>query len=916
MHHSAEPTPPQSIPPYRNSHADQTSTPHLRSSYHATHTPTPTLFLLQRSDILHLRANPVPSTENRPQRARWNCSNGSDFQGFSDRELDTIRSRSVSKVVQSCRKLPITAKCDLVRINSSLRQSNLRLPHGVMVATMHKVAAGNGYEYYMRQTAANDKTACGRASLSDYYNEHGEAPGTWYGTGLSALGITEGSEVTEDQMKNLFGAGMHPNAEQVRERVKAQHLDAGIRPAEAARRAENATKLGNRYAVYATVSDYRQAKRQAYRDYNTDAGACVTAHIPDDIRARIRATVATAMFTTEYNRPPLDARELSGWIAKNSRPDRAAVAGYDFTFSAVKSISVLWAIGTPAIRAIIETAIRRAANDALTWMEDNALFTRLGRNGVRQVDVQGMIAATFEHRDSRAGDPDLHIHVLVSNRVLTSDGKWRTIDGKTLHESTVTASEIFDTRLEHHLEIALGIRFETRPDRTPDQVRVRDIVGVPLELIHHWSRRGAAITDRLDSLTAKWQATIGHEPGPGDIHRLAQRATLETRPKKHVPGSRTEQWATWRAEAEALLGGPDAVDDILPRVLAAVPMPRPVPDRMFITHIADQALAAVSQRRATWREFNLRAEVERQLRGNVAPADWSRVTDEVVTQSLSPSAALARGDPDVTEEPDLRAVPTWLRRRDGTPMHTRANSRIYTTEAVLAAEAELIALSIEPGGRILNPTHILDAVDEYNSAHPDQPLKPGQVRVIESFANAGLRVHAANAPAGTGKTTAMQVLSTAWRSSGGTVLGMAPTAAAASVLGESIGTRAETVDKLLHVIDAHQPGAIIGEYLPFLPQWVLDIDDTTLVIVDEHVTLPTAKRLQLLRYLTDRGATVRCIGDDQQLPAIDAGGVDADMAHASPQQTPTLTEVVRFAHRGEALASKGLREGDPTALAW
>ncbi|MFE7717835.1 MobF family relaxase [Nocardia rhizosphaerihabitans] len=785
-----------------------------------------------------------------------------------------------------------------------------------MVATVHKVAAGNSYQYYMRKTAANDRDARGRASLADYYNEHGEAPGTWHGTGLSALGIIEGSEVTEDQMRNLFGAGMHPNAEQVRERVEAQHLNAGIRPAEAARRAEKATTLGNRYAVYATVSDYRRATGQAYRDYNIRSGACVTAHLPDDIRARIRTEVAKTMFTTEYKRPPLDTRELSGWIAKNTRPDRTAVAGFDFTFSAVKSVAVLWAIGTPEIRGIIEDAIRRALNEALTWLEDNALFTRLGRNGIRQVDVKGMIAATFVHRDSRAGDPDFHIHVLISNRVLTSDGKWRTIDGKILFEGTVTASEIFDTRVEHHLETALGIRFETRPDRTPDQVRVRDIVGVPLELIQHWSQRATAITDRLGTLTAQWQATFGHEPGPGDIHRLAQRATLETRPKKHDPGSRAEQFAAWRAEAEELMGGPDAVDAILPRVLAAPAPARPVPDKAFITHVADQVLAAVSERRATWREFNLRAEVERQLRGLVAPEDWSRVADEVVTQVLSPSSAVARGDPEVTEEPGLRAVPTWLRRSDGTPMHTRANSRIYTTESVLADEAALIALSVEPGGRILNPAHILDAVDAYNNAHPDEPLNPGQIRVIESFSTAGLSVHTANAPAGTGKTTAMQVLATAWRSSGGTVLGMAPTAAAASVLGEAIGTRAETVDKLLHVIDAHRPAAMTGEYLPFLPQWVLDIDDTTLVIVDEHVTVPTAKRLQLLRYLTGRGATVRCIGDDQQLSAIDAGGVHADMAHASPLHAPTLSEAVRFTDRGEALASKGLRAGDPTALAW
>ncbi|WKG08224.1 MobF family relaxase [Nocardia sp. PE-7] len=785
-----------------------------------------------------------------------------------------------------------------------------------MVATMHKVAAGNGYEYYLRNTAANDTTARGRASLSDYYNEHGEAPGTWHGSGLSDLEITPGAEVTEDQMKFLFGAGIHPNADQVRERVKAHHLAAGVRPAYAARLAEKATKLGNKFAVYSTTSGFPAATAQAYRDYNTSVGECVTAHIPDQIRAQMRTDIATEMFTIEYGRAPLDPRELSGWVAKNSRPDRTAVAGFDFTFSPVKSVSGLWAVATPELAHTIETAHRAAITDALSWLENNALFTRSGRNGIRHIDVHGAIAATFDHRDSRAGDPDLHTHVLVANRVRTPDGKWRTVNGTVIHEAVVTVSEIYDTRLEHHLETALDMQFETRTDRTPDQVRVREIVGFPLPLIHHWSRRTAVIADRLDTLTAAFQTTFGREPTPSEVHDLGQRATLETRPRKHAPGSRTEQRASWRADAAAVLGGIDVVDNIEARVVGVPRVPRPAPDRAFVTHLADQALAAVSDKRATWREFNLRAEVERQIRGNIAPAEWAEATEKILAQALSPSSSVARGDPDVTEQPDLRAVPAWLRRRDGTPIHTRANSQIYTTESTLAAEAELIALSVEPGGVTLNAGLVARAVYEYNTAHPDQPLNPGQIRVIESFASAGMRVHTANAPAGTGKTTAMQVLAIAWEAGGGTVLGMAPTAAAASVLGESIGTRAETVDKLLHVIDAQHAAATTGEYPPFLPQWVLDIDATTLVIIDEHVTLPTTKRLQLLRYLAGRGANVRCIGDDRQLPAIDAGGVHTDIDHAAPEQAPTLTEVVRFAQRGEALASTGLRKGDPLALAW
>ena len=784
-----------------------------------------------------------------------------------------------------------------------------------MVATMHKVAAGNGYEYYLRHTAADDTDGRGRESLSDYYAEHGEAPGTWAGTGLDALDIDVGAEVTEAQMRSLFGDGAHPNAEQVRERVTAHHRAAGMGAAEAAKEGEKAARLGNRYPKYTSTSGYRAANAQAYRDHNAKVGACATAHIPEQIRARIRTEVAQRMFTAEHGRAPLDAREMSSWVTKNSRPDRTAVAGFDFTFSPVKSVSVLWALASPQLAGIIATAHRRAVADALIWLEANALYTRMGRNGIRQVRVQGMIAATFTHRDSRAGDPDLHTHVLVANRVRAADGKWRTIDGTTLHEAAVTVSEIYDTRLEHHLETALGLRFAERPARTPDQVRVREIVGVPVPLIHHFSRRGTAITDRLETLTAAWQSAFGRQPEPDEVHDLSQRATLETRPRKKTPTSRTAQRAGWRGEADEVLGGPDAVEAVIRHVLSVPPPTRPPPDHHLIAQLSEQALEALSGKRATWREFNLRAEIERAVRGQVTPADWSRVVEQSYSHAIAPGSAVARGDPDLSEHPELRAVPAWLARRDGTPVHTRANSRIYTTESVLAAESELIALSVQPGGRVLHPFYVADAIDAYNAAHPDRPLNPGQVAVIESFAAAGMAVHTANAAAGTGKTTAMSVLTTAWKSAGGTVIGMAPTAAAAANLGDAIGARAETVDKLLHVLDSHYPRDPTRVYPPPLPQWVLDINDATLVIIDEHVQIPTTKRLQLLRYLTGQGASVRCIGDDHQLPSIDAGGVAADMAHHGPT-APTLTDVVRFTSRGEALASKKLREGDPLALAW
>ncbi len=72
----------------------------------------------------------------------------------------------------------------------------------------------------------------------------------------------------------------------------------------------------------------------------------------------------------------------------------------------------------------------------------------------------------FTHRDSRAGDPDLHTHVAVANKVQTRDGRWLSIDGRVLFKVNVAASEIYNTALEQHLRDTLGVRFAARSPRT------------------------------------------------------------------------------------------------------------------------------------------------------------------------------------------------------------------------------------------------------------------------------------------------------------------------------------------------------------------------------------------------------------------------------------------------------------------
>jgi conjugative relaxase-like TrwC/TraI family protein len=97
------------------------------------------------------------------------------------------------------------------------------------------------------------------------------------------------------------------------------------------------------------------------------------------------------------------------------------------------------------VATAIEQAHQAAVQDALAFVEKHALFTRTGPQGLRQVNVRGLVATAFTHRDSRAGDPDLHTHVAVANKVQTLDGRWLSIDGRVLFKANVAASETYNT---------------------------------------------------------------------------------------------------------------------------------------------------------------------------------------------------------------------------------------------------------------------------------------------------------------------------------------------------------------------------------------------------------------------------------------------------------------------------------------
>src|SRR3954453_18997694 len=279
--------------------------------------------------------------------------------------------------------------------------------------SIHKLTAGSGYDYLTRQVAVLDATDKGHTGLAAYYSQRGEQPGVWVGAGLAGIdGLSAGDTVTAEQMQALFGHGLHPLAGQNRERRGGPDLT------EADYRA--VTRLGAPFKVYSPdVSPYRREVAARIAAVNAAAGLPGDWPLPLAERGRVRSGVAREFFHRAHDRFPADARELAGAVAQLSRPRTTAVAGYDLTFSPVKSVSTLWAVADPAVSADIEQAHQAAVGDALRFLETHALFTREGTNGVRQVDVRGLVATAFSHRDSRAGDPDLHTHVAVANKVQT-----------------------------------------------------------------------------------------------------------------------------------------------------------------------------------------------------------------------------------------------------------------------------------------------------------------------------------------------------------------------------------------------------------------------------------------------------------------------------------------------------------------
>ncbi|WP_460817521.1 MobF family relaxase [Microbacterium petrolearium] len=696
---------------------------------------------------------------------------------------------------------------------------------------MRVLSAGEGYRYLLKSIAAGDTGRDLATSLTRYYTEAGTPPGFWLGTGLTgfedAAAVADGEVVTEDQLRHLLGRGEHPTTGE---------------------------QLGRAYFAFKPLRERVKIR---------------TGRLSDDLNPEQREAAVQNIIREEK---------------KRKRP--RTVAGYDYTFSVPKSVSVLWAVADGGTQALIGQAHHAAIRKVLDLIERDVAASRTGTNGVVQVDVRGVVATAFDHFDSRAGDPQLHTHVVIANRVQAADGKWRTLDGRPMHAAVVALSEHYNAVLADHLTRVLGVGWEAR-DRGRDRNPSWEITGVDDALIDEFSSRSAAIDSEKNRLIGEYVARHGKYPSETTIIRLRQQATLATRPAKEVR-SLADLTEEWRGRATRVLGEESTTWATHLLASGAVWGALRADDLPLdqVTAIGEVVVTQVGVKRSTWRRWNLYAEASRQTMGLrfASTTDREAIIGMIVDAAETASLRLT--------PPELVTPPAEFTRPDGSSMFRPKHHTIFSSTRILEAEDTLLALSQATNAPAV-PLRTVSAVVARRDKRGIR-LSVEQQAAVEKIAVSGRSVDLLVGPAGTGKTTTLGALRRTWEKDHGTdtVIGLAPSAAAAEVLAEDLGIETDNTAKWLH---EHDHG-----------RWNLQAGQ--LVIIDESSLAGTLALERIATHAAEAGAKVVLVGDWAQLTAVDAGGAFGLLVR-DRGDAPELADVRRFHAEWEKTASLQLRLG-------
>ncbi len=537
-------------------------------------------------------------------------------------------------------------------------------------------------------------------------------------------------------------------------------------------------------------------------------------------------TASTEAFVRMFHGRHPDTGELLG----RAHGERS-VPAFDVVLRPTKSVSLLYGLGDARLAGQVLEAHHEATTEALGYLEEH-VGTRRGHGGCDHVAGQGLLAVGFDHRTSRAGDPLLHTHVIVANRVQGPDGRWTALDGRDLYRHRLAADAIYRGAYQRALSRSLGVAW-TEPDRHGN----REVAGMPQELLRVFSKRAEEIDCEVERLEAE-----GRVRTPKLVKWVVQ--TTRQAKQHEAPATLAERW---RAEAtERGVDVPELLRDVLGRDRQATSDPAAaggpvagVPTDATVVAVFDrlagpQALTAQASTFA-------RPEVIAALGEQLAGADRTQL-EGLADRFLEERAVSVVADRTLGE-------------------------RRWSTPELLEVEHALVANALERRGEqagVCSPGTVRAALAEHSTAGEDQA---GMVRDL-ALSPDGVRVVVGKA--GTGKTYALGVARYAFALDGYRVLGAAPTGIAATSLEAEGFEEVATVDRLLHELDQDAHGHHASRAAQ--PQEAPVLDARSVLVVDEAGMVGSRKLARLLNHAHKAGAKVVLVGDDRQLAAIDAGG--------------------------------------------
>jgi len=752
--------------------------------------------------------------------------------------------------------------------------------------------------------SADYLTGAVAAGRENYYTgavAAGEPPGRWYGRGAETLGLA--GEVDAQDMTALYERFIDPRDDAFRQPGRWDD--------------EEIARLGHTGRKYRSEDEIYAAALAA----EPDAGAERRAKLRMEAGRRARKNVAflDATFSVQKSITVLhaafEAQEVRARaVVENTRAGVAAASGASVAgapeapgaangeVAAAEAEADAWA----DYRRAVEDAIWAGNQAALEYLSAKAGYSRIGHHGGaagRWIDAHDWTIASFFQHDSRNHDPQLHIHNAILNRVEGADGRWRTIDAKSMYRHRGAASAVGDRVMEEHLTRALGVAFATRPDG-----KAREIVGIDQAVLDLFSSRRRAITRKTARVVKEFETTFGRAPTSLELDRLQRRATFATRRAKSHDGEtvaeRLERWDT-QLRAEVRRGLAQVAD-------TALRQGRDRGDRSarFWSEraVIETALADVQETKAAWTAPDLTRAISNALPDDLGPLSPARVAE--LLDGLT-GRALELAVPLDAARPGDASLPDKLRLIDGSSAYQSPGGRLFATPDHLHAERLLsLAAAVERDAPALSAP----LVDAFVTGLAEQGVELGvdQAAAVRGVLTSGARVETLVGPAGTGKSFVVGALAKAWQDPAlwngqhHRVVGLASSQIAADVLA-SEGLTSHNVARWLH----QQHRLSTGSTQPQDLAWALESGD--LVVVDESAMTNTADLARIHTVCSEAGAKLLLVGDHRQLAAVGTAGGMELAAAGGPRHE--LSETRRFTHDWEGPASLRLRDRDQTVLA-